>query len=194
MLKKSLSLLVLFASNILAQSNLGSVTLINSFETPQDLKMLSTTSATFTQVTQDATDGTHALQVNFQLANFAFINFRTQLAGLPPWNWSGQGGLAFDVCNPTGQTVNVHVLMTDTTPLNGGDKTHVADWTAPLAANSCGTMLTPFQNLPSPLSMGMQFAPPLPGYILMQQSDGTVDFSHIYEFDFYLYNIIQPRR
>lgn len=192
MLNNRLSLLVLFAPSLLSQANLGTTTLINSFETPQDLKVLSTLSASFTQVTQDATNGQYALQVNFQLASFAFLNFRTQLAGLPPWNWSDQGGLAFDVCNPTGQTVNVHVLMTDATPLNGSDKTHVADWAAPLAANSCGTMLVPFQNPPSPLSMGMQAPPPLPGYILMQYQDGTVDFSHVYEFDFYLNNPPSP--
>ena len=168
MLNNRLSLLLLLAPSLFAQANLGSTTLINSFETAQDLKMLSTTSATYTKVTQDVTNGQYALQVNFQVASFPSINFLSQLAGLQPWNWSNFGGLAFDVCNPTGQTVALSLVMTDATPLNGADKSHVADWSAPVGADSCGTMLTLFQNSPSPLSMGMQGGPPVPGYIVMQ--------------------------
>ena len=187
MLNNRLSLLALFAPSILAQANLGPTSLINSFETPQDLKMLSASSATFTQVTQDVTR--RAVCAPGELSGPRVSPpsiFSAQSAGLPPWNWSGLGGLAFDVCNPSGQTLNLYVVMTDATPFNGADKSDVADWGAALDANSCGTMLTLFQNPPPPLSMGMQVAPPVPGYIVMQYDDGTVDFSHIYQFEFYL--------
>jgi len=196
MLKKSLSLLLLFAPGILAQANLGSTTLINSFETPQDLKMLSTTAATFTQVTTDVTAGQYAVQVTYQPATppakFSFLNFTAQSASLPPWNWSGLGGLAFDACNPGTDPVTIALVMGDQTPLNGGDKSNVEDWSATLNAGTCGTVLALFGNLPTPLSMGMQTAPPLPGFILMQYQDGTVDFSQIHQFDFYIASPAAP--
>jgi hypothetical protein len=187
---RSLLLLLLLAPKLFAQANLGATTLINSFETPQDLKMLSTTAATFKQVTTDATAGQYAVQVTYQPATppakFSFLNFTAQSAGLPPWNWSGLGGLAFDACNPGTDPVTIGLVMGDQTPLNGNDKSHTEGWTATLNANTCGTVVALFGNLPTPVSMGMQAGPPLAGLILMQYQVGTVDFSQIHQFDFYI--------
>jgi hypothetical protein len=60
----------------LAQTSLGAISLVNSFETAQDMAMITTASSvSLAQVTDHVTDGKYALQANFQAAAYRAIQF-----------------------------------------------------------------------------------------------------------------------
>jgi len=171
------------ASAILhAQTDLGTITLINSFETPQDLQNITTRSASFKQVTTDATDGQYALEVDYQVTDpFPTVWFHYQ----PTLDWSAKGGVAFDVCNPGTQSVTVNMNITDESAISG-DSAHNENQNSIIAPLSCASVLNLFQVATPPLSMGMQHPPPVPGFQLMSNGSGTADFSHVYHFEFWL--------
>ena len=88
----------------------------------------------------------------------------------PPWDWSGFSGVAFDVCNPTPQSVTFGFNMTDNTPENGSQTMDNSDSLGgekiALYPQFCGSVPYAFQSPFSALLMGMQNPPSVPGYML----------------------------
>src|SRR5271157_3925647 len=186
MVAQTTMLLLLFASSAMAQANLGTISLVNSFETAQDMAMITTASSvSLAQVTDHVTDGKYALQATFQVAAYPTIQFDSSKQ---PRDWSAFGGLAFDVYNPTSDSITLKLRIDDDTSANGSAP-HSALQTVMIGGHSGTSALFLFSSSTSPFAMGMQAGPPVVGYSVMQVpavSASSLNWAHITSFYFYL--------
>lgn len=152
--------------------------LINSFETPADLEMAGGWKVDLSQTTQGVTDGQYALQVRFLPDEWRYVTLTPQT----PWDWSGYGGMAFDLTNPTSEAQNFHVRVDDDESADGIN--HCLLGSGSIAAGDTVTFVFPVGADPV-ARYGMRALPFLPGARSLNpegnwgSEDNPFDFTHV---------------
>src|SRR5579871_532412 len=130
---------------LLAAISARAQTSINSFETEADMKMLHARDTRIEQVSTHAADGVHALKVEFLPSEWPNVLFTPSA----PWDWSGTGGLALDVTNPTRETLTFSIRIDDDVRADG--VTHCRTATGSLEPGKIATFLVVLG--PDPMSV-----------------------------------------
>lgn len=165
-----------------------SMTTINPFKTPADLKMLQTN---YTQVrlVPDPTDpARHALRIEFQPTNWPNVMFTPQ----KPWDWSQAGGLAFTVTNPGTTEVSFHLRADDDIQSNG--IAHCCYGTGAIQGGHTIHYVLPLGKS-DPMAYGMRGLPPAsPGAQNLQVgNNGPFNFNHVVRFQIFLDHPASPQ-
>jgi hypothetical protein len=182
-------ILALMSLAAAASADLGPTTLLDSFETPADLAAITPHNATFSQTSQDVTDGKSALLVNFAVAAYPNIEWNFSAA---PRDWHTFSGLAVDVFNPGSQDVPLSVRMDDSVTATGAAPDSLQS-SVTVPAQSAATVVFLF-SAPSALSMGMKVGARLPGFLSMTNAGATINTSHITALQFFLGHPTAPQQ
>ncbi|HYW43611.1 MAG TPA: beta-galactosidase [Bryobacteraceae bacterium] len=159
----------------LVQWSADGTRLICSFESPAEFQRIKTTDSRITRVTQHATDGRYAAQVDFEAADQPKMEIAPQTADFRPF-----ASVALDVVNPSDESLSFAMEVEDAS----GAKT-VARTALPLGARESATFALPL-NSPPPLEMGMRGEAALPGFRLLAEDHHAVDTAHIAVIRIYL--------
>lgn len=172
--------MLLFASVVLgAVSAQGQGRRVNSFERPDDLRLLKTNNTQISTVGSHATDGTRALKIVFQPADWPNVTFRPDT----PWNWTGSDALTMDVTNPGTEAITFYVRVDDDPSADGVH--HCRTGTGILAAGESRRFLMPFAM--DPAALGMRGLPPVSGFEPMPtQGDPSFNLGHIVAMQIFL--------
>jgi len=120
-----------------------------SFETEADAQNTKSTSASALGVTNGATQGKRALQLKFDPPS-TYPNVGFPFA--TPQDFRGYGGLAFDLKNPTEESIKFFVRIDSTTSAGGSGEGSRSGGSS-LEAGQSGTFVLPFGMNPSMLGM-----------------------------------------
>jgi hypothetical protein len=135
---------------------------LNSFESEADIKDARLNHASAVLTAQGATEGKSALQVTFQPpATYPSYSFPIPT----PWDWSGFGGLAFDVTNPGAEPISFS-LRIDSAQGSDGSKNSRTN-SGRVEAGKTVTYLMPFNVEQESPDMSK-----LPGYTVMRETTG----------------------
>ncbi len=151
------------------------------FETEVDLAHLRFNSSTAARVTEGVSEGTHALRLCFDPANaYPSINF----VQAEPADFRGYGGIAFDLYNPTDDTVAFAVRIDSSEKADGGGN-HSRSGKGSIDGHQRVTFVIPFGANPAELGMKS-----LPGYgefrDLGSLGKGPFDLGHIVTWQIFL--------
>jgi hypothetical protein len=120
-----------------------------SFETEAEAQNVKPTSASSSVVTNGATEGKRALQLKFDPpATYPNVGFPFAT----PQDFRGYGGLAFDLKNPTEESIKFFVRV-DSTTSAGGSGEGSRSGSGSLEAGQSGSFVLPFGMNPSMLGM-----------------------------------------
>ncbi len=161
--------------------------LLLNFESEADITHLRLNSTIATRVTTGVSEGTHALHVLFE-PNHAYpsINF-TQSA---PADFRGYGGIAFDLYNPTDETVAFGVRI-DSSHKADGNGNHSRAGKGSIDGRQGVTFVIPFGANPADLGMKS-----LPGYGAFRDTGaggrGPFDLGHIVTWQIFLNRPLSP--
>lgn len=171
--------LLLVAAALLAVSASAQTRAVNSFETAADLAMIRTHLAEATQVTEGATDGKHALRVEFHPGDWPNV----MLVAPKPWDWRGEGALAIDIANPGAEAIHIGVRVDDDTSADG--VRHCRQGGTDLKPGERVTVAMEFGI--DPMSVGMRGLPvKTRGEVRALGGVGTLDLAHIVQFQVFL--------
>ncbi len=177
--------LILLLSAAVASSAMAQSRPVNSFETAADMAMVQTMNAAAAQVTDGATDGKHALRVEFQPADWP----HAMLVAPKPWDWRGEGALAIDVTNPGAETVRFGVRVDDDPGADGVK--HCRQGGADVKPGETVTVAMEFGI--DPMSVGMRGLPVAnAGKVRGLGGVGALDLAHIVQLQVFLDHPSKP--
>jgi hypothetical protein len=158
--------------------------LLCSFERPEELHSIHPSHAHVARLKNYATQGRYSLQIDFEAVERPEIEFS---AAAIKSDWRPFGALAFDVQNPSDETLGFSIEVEDA----AGAKTaaHTQIELSRRESESYAMAL----NSRSPLDMGMRGEPPIPGFRLLTEDHHPVDLARIAAFRIFLINPKRPR-
>lgn len=148
---------------------------IASFERSEDLSALRASEVTLSQVAEGATEGSHALKIEF-----AGTEWPTALIkNATPWNWKHFNGLAVDVTNPGSEPLKFGVRVDDSEETKGG-AIHTRSGTGEAMPGKTATFFLSFTA--GLESFGMKGLPPIDSSMkpLAMFAPGEFDPAHVY--------------
>jgi hypothetical protein len=163
------------------------VRLLYSFESEAELQEATANHTRLTLVSQGATHGKCALQVEYlPHVDWPNLMFRAH----EPWDWRGWSALAFDLYNPSSRPVRFGVRIDDDPRADGVRFCRQGAHT--LEARQRASFLMPLEH--HPLQFGMRGLPPVPGYIRIGLSMADqLRLEHIVAFQIFMWRDDQPR-
>jgi hypothetical protein len=129
---------------------------LNSFETYAEQQMVTTGNAQARVINAGATDGSHALQVEFQAAEWPLV----RIVPPGPWDFRGQGELAVDVTNPGAQPLSIYIRLDDDPAADGWN--HCQTGNPTIDPHATVTYSFPISSATA-ASLGMKTLPAWPG-------------------------------
>lgn len=158
-----------------------------SFESEADTAHLRLNATTVERVTMGATDGKHALHVRFEPKNaYPSINFVQR----EPADFRGYGGIAFDLYNPSEDTVAFGIRI-DSSVKADGNGNHSRSGKGSLDGGQSATFVIPFGANPADLGVKA-----LPGYGAFRDTGaggrGPFDLGHVVTWQIFLNRPHQP--
>lgn len=152
-------------------------TLLFSFEDPAEAHSgtVRPNRVDFSQTTEGATDGRHALQVNFSAGGDPGITFLPGASG--SWKRAGADSLEMDITNPEDDKIEVHLLLT-----SPGKK---ATLNYELPGHATTAITAPIVGFDCQRDIGMKICP---GYGLqaLVKTSGAIDPDQLTSFQFFL--------
>lgn len=163
---------------IAANPSIAAPSLISSFETTTDVSGVQVANATAARCTTWATAGSSSVSLTFAAGSWAqaMVTFPAQQ------DWSGTGGLAFDLQNTGSAPVTIALQLDDSANASIGARITIP-------AGGFATAIAPFAATPSGQPYLMKSAPPLAPGGKMLGAWGSMNLAHVVDYRFYTLNL-----
>ncbi len=152
-----------------------------SFESPEELRLVTPVNARVALTTEHATDGQQALRIDFERAERPGVQFTARET---PWDWHSFGALALDLTNPSDEEVGFALRFDDDAAAD--DSHHSVSGHATIGPHQSSSYSYPLGSS-TPMENGMRGGPPYPGIEpFVYASRNRVNEGHITRFEIYL--------
>ncbi len=153
--------------------------LFNSFESQQDLLAATTHHSRIAQQSKHATDGRHALRIEFEPAQWPNLAFRAPAGS---WDWTSVSALAIDITNPTDKVIAFSIRIDDDPRADGN--LHCRTGSGHAEPGNGPTTYVLSLDSAEAMAFGMRGLPSYSG--TMMEAHGKIDTSHITQFQIFL--------
>lgn len=158
--------------------------LLTSFETTSDVQAATPLNADISRTSQHATNGDQALLMSLHAVTYPqfYETFST------PQDWSGYGGITFDITNLSGSSININLRIDDQTCASTSSCRYAGTSVAAGNSTTVYTSLTPIDTS----TFGITALPSQPG-VVSASGGGSINPAHITKFTIYGYQVTAPQ-